>query len=56
VQLAVYDRPWPVWGKFLLVNTVVALALLVSYRWFIRYTWVGTMLNGPRQRPVQHGT
>jgi peptidoglycan/LPS O-acetylase OafA/YrhL len=56
VQLAIYDRPWPVWGKFLLVNAVVALALLASYRWFIRYTWVGTMLNGSRQRPVPQGS
>jgi len=50
VQLAVAFLPWPVFLKFLLVNGVVIAALLASYRWFVRYTWIGTLLNGPRKR------
>lgn len=55
VQLAIFDRAWPVWGKFFLVNIVVALLLLASYQWLVRYTWIGTMLNGPRQKPARQG-
>lgn len=51
VQLLVAGWAAPVLPKFLLVNTVVVFLLLVSYQGFVRYTWLGTLLNGPRRRP-----
>jgi hypothetical protein len=36
--------------KFLLINGVVLAVLLASYEGFVRYTWLGTLLNGPRAR------
>jgi peptidoglycan/LPS O-acetylase OafA/YrhL len=49
-QLAVAFLPWPPAVKFLLVNVVVIAALLASYQWFVRYTWIGALLNGPRKK------
>ena len=36
--------------KFILVCFLTTTILLLSYRYFIRYTWIGTMLNGKRYR------
>jgi len=50
-------RDWPLisFVKFaLLVGAVTGLLLLV-YRYAIRYTWVGRLLNGPRLRPTTPG-
>lgn len=46
-------RDWPVspFIKFLLVCGVSTGLLLISYETLIRYTWLGTLLNGPRTRP-----
>lgn len=55
LQIAVVNLPWPPSLKFLLVMVVATPLLLVSYRWMIRYTWIGTLLNGPRKPPVTDG-
>lgn len=43
-------RPWPLPAemKFLLVMAMVTPVLLASYRWCVRFTVIGRMLNGPR--------
>ena len=48
-------KPWDVhaWVKFVFVCVSVTVVLLVAYDWMIRYTWVGTMLNGKRERPAK---
>lgn len=45
-------RGWPVspWSKFVLIVTAAGLATLVSYRYLVRFTWLGGALNGPRGR------
>ena len=44
------------WLKFALVNAVTLVFLLVSYHWCVRYTFVGTVLNGRRKRGALHET
>lgn len=45
-------RDWPLspFIKFPLVCGIVTGLLLLTYRYCVRYTWLGTLLNGPRQR------
>ena len=51
VQAAVRTWELPVFIKFALVCTVTTAILLASYQLFVRYTPIGTLLNGPRHRP-----
>jgi peptidoglycan/LPS O-acetylase OafA/YrhL len=53
VQLAIAPFPWPSAVKFLLVNVTVIAVLLASYQWFVRYTWLGSLLNGPRKKAAR---
>ena len=43
-------RPWPLPAevKFVIVLAIVTPLLLVSYRWCVRHTPIGSLLNGPR--------
>lgn len=50
-QAVVRSWPLPATAKFLLVCTVVSGFLLFTYQVMVRYTWLGTLLNGPRTRP-----
>ena len=47
-------RDWPIspFIKFLLVCGISTGLLLISYQTLVRYTWLGTLLNGPRTRPT----
>lgn len=49
---------WPIPGvmKFTLACMFTGLLLLVSYQWLVRYTPIGTLLNGPRSRPTSRST
>ena len=48
LQIAVLPLDWPPSLKFLLVFGSATALLFASYRWMVRYTWIGTLLNGPR--------
>ena len=49
LQIAVLPLEWPASLKFLLVFATATALLFASYRWMVRYTWIGTLLNGPRK-------
>lgn len=50
-QSWVRDYPLSPFLKFLIVCVVTSALLLLSYQLFIRYTPIGTLLNGKRIRP-----
>ena len=50
LQFWVSDWPYPSLLKFLFIFTLTVGILLLIYEYAIRYTWVGTMLNGKRTR------
>lgn len=51
--LQVLVAHWPVngWLKFAFILAVNMAVLLASYHGCVRYTWIGCMLNGPREKP-----
>jgi surface polysaccharide O-acyltransferase-like enzyme len=51
-QHLVRDWPLPALAKLLLIVTVSTAILLWTYGAFVRYTWIGRFLNGPRERPA----
>ena len=53
VQIWVSEWPLPSLIKVVIVCVVTTALLLISYRYLIRYTPVGTMLNGKRTLPSQ---
>ncbi len=52
-QALVRDWPAPALVKCAAITIVVTGLLLATYHVLVRYTWLGTLLNGPRQRRVQ---
>jgi peptidoglycan/LPS O-acetylase OafA/YrhL len=51
-QLLVRQWRLPPGAKFLLILGVVTPLLLASYRWCVRFTAIGRLLNGPRPFPA----
>jgi hypothetical protein len=49
-QFLIRDWPLPTVAKFLLIVTAATIVLLSTYQFFVRYTWLGRFLNGPRTR------
>ncbi len=41
----------PALAKFTIITVGLSGLLLLSYEYLVRYTFIGTMLNGPRYRP-----
>ena len=50
LQIWMADWPWPSVVKVLGICAVSTAALLVIYEYAVRYTWIGTMLNGKKIR------
>ena len=51
LQILVAELPWPGLLKYAILMTGTIAACLGSYHAFVRYTFIGAALNGPRQRP-----
>jgi hypothetical protein len=49
LQSRVVDLPWNSFGKLSAISILSILLLLVSYQLLVRNTWIGRLLNGPRQ-------
>ena len=50
LQILLEDWAFPGILKFVLINVATMVLLLASYRYLVRYTWIGRILNGPRKR------
>ncbi len=50
MQAVLVDHDLPAAGKVLIVFSVTAATTLLTYRWCVRYTLIGLLLNGPRSR------
>ena len=55
LQIALEPVPLPALAKFSLVVAASVALLLASYEWGVRYTLIGTLLNGPRTRSAPDG-
>ena len=55
VQWFVKDLPVPAMLNFVGIVVVVSGILLLTYEYLIRYTLIGSMLNGPKKR-VREGS
>lgn len=52
-QYVISEWPIPAVVKFTLICVVVTGFLLYTYHFLVRYTWMGTFLNGSRKRPEE---
>ncbi len=50
LQICVSGWPYPSFVKFIGICVVTAGVLLLLYEYMVRYTWIGTMLNGKKTR------
>ncbi len=48
LQIVVSQWPWPWWAKFPLILAIVFPLMLASYRYWVRGTFIGAVLNGRR--------
>ena len=52
LQIMLSDWDIPIIIKFPLICAITAAILLVTYRYMIRYSFIGTILNGKKVRPA----
>jgi glucan biosynthesis protein C len=53
IQFVAADWEAPAGVKFLTVSAGTLATALVTYRLFVRHTWIGRLLNGSRTRPAE---
>ena len=53
LQVAVFDLDWPWPIKFGGILLVALPLMFASYQWLVRYSFIGTVLNGRRMRPEE---
>jgi len=57
IGLQIWVSNWSLhhFPKFILVCSLTILLLILSYEYLVRYTFLGTILNGKRTRPISGG-
>lgn len=53
LNITLVGQPWPAEAKFAVVVGVATVLLLASYQLLVRYSFIGAVLNGRRQRPAR---
>ncbi len=53
LQTLLAPYPWPWFAKYPLILFVAFTIMLASYQWFVRYSFIGAILNGKRQKPAK---
>ncbi len=53
LQTLVAPYPWPWFAKYPLILAVAFVIMLASYQLFVRYSFIGSILNGKRQKPAK---
>lgn len=53
LQAAMLQFPWPWFVKYPAVIGIAFVIMLASYQWLVRYSWIGAILNGKRQKPAR---
>ncbi len=53
LQIAFLFTDIPGGLRFILILAVTSAVSLATYQWFVRYTFIGTALHGPRKRPAR---
>jgi hypothetical protein len=56
LQLWLIPAGFSSFSTFILINVFTLALLFLSYHFCVRYTWVGTLLNGRRFRPGKSGS
>ena len=54
MQVLLARSPVNGWVKLLAILAVAVAVLLPTYHWGVRYTWVGRIMNGPRERGLSN--
>jgi glucans biosynthesis protein C len=54
MQVLLARSPVNAWVKLLAILAVAVVVLLPTYHWCVRYTWVGRIMNGPRERGLSN--
>jgi len=56
LQVALSRLDWPWWVKFPLILGIAFPILFASYQLFVRYSFIGAILNGRRESPRRRAT
>ena len=52
MQVWVLDWSWPAYAKYAFILGTSVPVMLLSYQVLVRYTFIGSLLNGPRKKEV----